>query len=142
MKTIREEEREVPVKKEYDVIVAGGGLGGIAAAIASSRAGAKTLLIERNSFVGGVATAGMCCSIFNCYYTSEHKLGVHGIPVEIADNLADAMGFGKKWHKHKGHVIYDVELGKLVSETTVSSRISTPAFSSICCNTNLPNSTS
>jgi hypothetical protein len=112
--TIREEEREVPVRKEYDVIVAGGGLGGIAAAIASVRAGAKTLLIERNTFVGGVATAGMCCSIFNCYYTSEHKLGVNGIPVEIADNLADAMGFGKKWHKHKGHIIYDVELGKLV----------------------------
>ena len=114
MKTISEEVREVPVRKEYDVIVAGGGLGGIAAAIASSRAGAKTLLIERNTFVGGVATAGMCCSIFNCYYTSEHKLGVRGIPVDIADNLAEAMGYGKAWHKHKGHVIYDIELGKLV----------------------------
>lgn len=114
MKNMKEKEREIPIRSEYDVIVAGGGLGGIAAAIASARAGAKTLLIERNTFLGGVATAGMCCSIFNCYYTSEHQLGVRGIPVEIADNLAEAMGYGKAWHKHKGHVIYDIELGKLV----------------------------
>jgi len=112
--TINEAARSVPVKGEYDVIVAGGGLGGIAAAIAAARTGAKTLLIERNTFVGGVATAGMCCSIFNCYYTADHRLGPQGIPVEIADALADAMGYGKRWHKHKGHIIYDIERGKLV----------------------------
>ena len=105
--------RETPVRGEWDVIVAGGGLGGVAAALASARAGAKTLLVERNSFVGGVATAGMCCSVFNCYYTSDHRLGTTGIAVEVADALADAMGYGRKWHDHKGHVIYDVELGKL-----------------------------
>jgi ribulose 1,5-bisphosphate synthetase/thiazole synthase len=114
MKKIDEKIYKLPVSGEYDVIVAGGGFGGIAAAIASARAGADTLLVERNSFVGGVATAGMCCSIFNCYYTSEHELGVHGIAVEVADKLAAAMGYGKVWHQHKGHVIYDLELGKLV----------------------------
>jgi ribulose 1,5-bisphosphate synthetase/thiazole synthase len=111
---VHEASRDVPVRGEYDVIVAGGGLGGIAAALASARCGARTLLVERNSFVGGVATAGMCCSIFNCYYTSDHRLGPTGIPVEIADALAEAMGYGKKWHDHKGHIIYDIELGKLV----------------------------
>ncbi len=111
---IHESAREVPVRGSYDVIVAGGGLGGIAAALAAARLGAKTLLVERNSFVGGVATAGMCCSIFNCYYTRDHRLGSTGIPVEIADELAKAMGYGAKWHAHKGHIIYDIELGKLV----------------------------
>ena len=112
--TIAEAARTVPVRGEYDVIVAGGGLGGIAAAVAAARTGARTLLIERNTFVGGVATAGMCCSIFNCYYTADHRLGPAGIAVEVADALADAMGYGKLWHKHKGHIIYDVERGKLV----------------------------
>ena len=111
---IEEESRHLPVKGNWDVIVCGGGLGGIAAAIAAARTGAKTLLVERNGFVGGVATAGMCCGIFNCYYTSEHQLGVHGIAVEVADKLAEAMGYGKAWHHHKGHIIYDLELGKLV----------------------------
>jgi len=113
-RTIEEAQRETPVRGEYDVIVAGGGLGGIAAAMAAARTGAKTLLIERNTFVGGVATAGMCCSIFNCYYTSDRRLGPAGIPVEIADALAEAMGYGKRWHQHKGHIIYDIERGKLV----------------------------
>ena len=111
---VREEARDVMVRGEYDVIVAGGGLGGVAAAVAAARCGARTLLVERNSFLGGVATAGMCCSIFNCYYTSDHRLGSTGIPVEIADALAQAMGYGRKWHNHKGHIIYDIELGKLV----------------------------
>ena len=114
--TVPEPARHLPVRAEYDVVVCGGGLGGTAAAIAAARAGAKTLLIERNGFLGGVATAGMCCSIFNCFYTggSERRLGTTGIAVEVADAVAEATGYGRKWHAHKGHVIYDIELGKLV----------------------------
>lgn len=121
MKSIQEKVREIHVRGEYDVIVCGGGLGGVAAAIAAARGGAKTLLIERNSFLGGVATAGMCCSIFNCYYTGSEprKLGTTGIAVEVADALAEAIGFGRKWHNHKGHIIYDIEQGKLILQELV-----------------------
>jgi len=114
--TVAEPRRQLPVRGEYDVIVCGGGLGGTAPAPAAARAGAKTLLIERNSFLGGVATAGMCCSIFNCYYTGgePRRLGTTGIAVEVADTMAEVMGYGRKWHDHKGHIIYDIERGKLV----------------------------
>jgi hypothetical protein len=121
MSTLREQTREIPVRGEFDVIVCGGGLGGTAAAIAAARAGAKTLLIERNNFLGGVATAGMCCSIFNCYYTGTEprRLATGGIAVELADTLADATGYGRQWHAHKGHIIYDIERGKLVLQEQV-----------------------
>ncbi len=46
-------------KKDYDVTVIGGGPGGLPAAIASARNGAKTLLVERNGFLGGVAATGL-----------------------------------------------------------------------------------
>ena len=44
--------------EEFDVIVIGGGIAGCAAAISSARAGARTLLIEKLIFLGGLATAG------------------------------------------------------------------------------------
>jgi ribulose 1,5-bisphosphate synthetase/thiazole synthase len=118
-RSIEEPQRQTPVRAEVDVLVAGGGLGGISAAMAAARAGARTMIVERNGFLGGVATAGMCCSIFNCLYTADHRLGVTGNAVEVTDALAEAEGYGKRWHKHKGHIIYDVEQAKWVLESLV-----------------------
>ena len=109
------------IQADADVMVCGGGLGGVAAAIAAARSGARTLLIERNTYLGGVATAGMCCSIFNCYFTggSNRRLATGGIAVEVADRLAQAEGYGDTWRKHKGHIIYDIENGKRVLQEMV-----------------------
>ncbi len=48
--------REVPVAANVDVLVAGGGPAGFGAALAASRQGASTLLIERNAVLGGAST--------------------------------------------------------------------------------------
>jgi ribulose 1,5-bisphosphate synthetase/thiazole synthase len=113
---IEEAKRSLPVYDTVDVLVCGGGLGGSAAALAAARAGAKTLLVERNTYLGGVATAGMCCSVFNCYFTGgeKRKLETHGIALEIADAFAETSGAGPKWRQHKGHIIFDLEKAKLV----------------------------
>lgn len=49
---------EIEIKKRYhaDVVVAGGGTAGVFAAIAAARTGAKTILIEKNSILGGTMT--------------------------------------------------------------------------------------
>ncbi|MBQ8813887.1 MAG: FAD-dependent oxidoreductase [Lachnospiraceae bacterium] len=46
------------VKNTYDVVVVGGGLAGICAAVSSAREGAKTALIERYGILGGMLTSG------------------------------------------------------------------------------------
>ncbi len=51
--------RNLKICGEYDVIVAGGGMAGVGAAIAASRNGCKTLLIEVTSALGGLATFGL-----------------------------------------------------------------------------------
>lgn len=58
------EKLDTQVVKEYDVIVAGSGPAGSAAAITAARAGAKTLLLECNSCLGGVWTAGQLAWLF------------------------------------------------------------------------------
>ena len=50
--------RDLPVLHSADVIVAGGGPGGLGAAVMAARAGAKTLLVERYGFLGGMAVSG------------------------------------------------------------------------------------
>lgn len=56
--TIRRPERCVPVWAEYDVAVTGGGIAGVAAALAAARCGAKVCLIEKYAGLGGLATMG------------------------------------------------------------------------------------
>ncbi|MBT6144972.1 MAG: FAD-dependent oxidoreductase, partial [Gemmatimonadetes bacterium] len=58
VKRVTEAERTLPVTAEADVIVAGGGIAGVAAAIAAARNGASVCLLEKSYGLGGLATLG------------------------------------------------------------------------------------
>jgi hypothetical protein len=94
MRTITEPARQLPIISQSDVVVAGGGPGGIVAALAAARAGAKTLLIERYGFLGGMATAGLMTSFngFRNEVPPNHVQTVRGIAQEIVDRLLSAGG--------------------------------------------------
>ena len=65
----------------YDVIVAGGGPAGCAAAAAAAKNGAKTLLIERAGFLGGMSSGGMVPEF--CPYTDGEKIIHNGIAKDV-----------------------------------------------------------
>jgi len=94
MKTVLEPSRELPVVAEPEVAVIGGGPGGMVAALASARSGARTLLIERYGFVGGMATAGLMTSFngFRNEHAPDHVQTVRGIAQELVDRLLAAGG--------------------------------------------------
>lgn len=50
---VQEPGRQTPVLHEADVVVIGGGLSGVGAALGAARTGAKTLIIERTGYLGG-----------------------------------------------------------------------------------------
>jgi len=81
--------KDIQAKEAYDVIVAGSGSAGSTAAIASARAGAKTLLIERLPFLGGISTAVL--DTFYGYYTpgkAARKI-VGGIADDVVKGLQE-----------------------------------------------------
>jgi len=50
---------QTPVTKTCDVLVCGGGFGGISAALAAARHGSKVILLEKEYILGGLGTAGL-----------------------------------------------------------------------------------
>ncbi|MBD2847017.1 FAD-dependent oxidoreductase [Paenibacillus sp. IB182496] len=73
-------------KLEADVVVCGGGPAGINAALAAARGGAKTLLIERYGFLGGMSTIALVYP-WMTFHTMEGKQVIGGIAQEIVDRL-------------------------------------------------------
>lgn len=57
--TYLKEALETPIRARHEVVVVGGGIAGVAAALAAAREGAEVLLIEREFILGGLATAGL-----------------------------------------------------------------------------------
>ncbi len=47
------------IKKSYDIIVAGGGVAGTAAAVSAAQHGCSVLLLEKSNILGGLATLGL-----------------------------------------------------------------------------------
>ncbi|MBQ1194869.1 MAG: FAD-dependent oxidoreductase [Clostridia bacterium] len=77
----------IPDTIESEVVVVGGGPAGLCAAVAAARGGAKVLLVEKNAFCGGMATAGMVAPFMTCYDSGGDKMLIRGIFEELVERL-------------------------------------------------------
>ncbi len=74
-------EREIPIRRDVDVFIAGGGPAGVAAALAARRQGASVYLAEGHSCFGGMGTAALV-PVF--LYFSD---GVHFVAAGIGEEI-------------------------------------------------------
>lgn len=77
----------IPDTLQSDVVVIGGGPAGLCAAVAAARGGAKVILVEKNAFCGGMATAGMVAPFMTCYDSGGDKMLIRGIFEELVERL-------------------------------------------------------
>jgi len=82
-------ERCVPLDDSWDVIVAGGGPAGCAAATAAAREGARTLLLEATGALGGMGTSGLVP--WFCGYGDGERIIARGLAEHVRCALADGM---------------------------------------------------
>ena len=103
MDTYCEPSREIPVARNVDVIVVGGGPAGIGAAIASARNGAHTVLIEQYGYLGGTATASLmaCINGFRNQVEPDSTQTVRGIAEEIVLEMKERDGIGTSPYPQK-----------------------------------------
>lgn len=81
----------VPLAANVDVLVVGGGPAGIAAAVASARNGARTLLLEKQGYLGGNLTAGLVGPCMTSYSLDGSQQLIKGIFEELVLKM-ESMG--------------------------------------------------
>src|SRR5690606_11912508 len=89
---------DVPLAGEFDLVVAGGGAAGWAAAITAARLGLRTALVEEMPFLGGMSTGGAVGTFCGFYMQAADGALVPlvgGLPLAVADALrARGHGYG------------------------------------------------
>jgi hypothetical protein len=85
-------QRDIPVRHQVDVFVAGGGPAGVAAAVAARRQGAKVFLAEGTNCFGGMGTIGLVPAFMQ--FGDGVNFCAGGIGREVLDRLRAAGGTG------------------------------------------------
>ena len=101
--------------ENYDVLVAGGGLAGFAAALSAARNGAKTILIEKEGYLGGLGVIGAVV-LHNFFNVFDATPGAPRLRVAkgIAQELVDRVQL-------RGGAIEDIRVEKFGDHTSIIS---------------------
>jgi len=122
-------DKEIPIIRDVDVLVVGGGCAGIAAAVCAARRGKKTLLTEREFCLGGTATNGMVGPFMTCTDPEGKTEIIKGFFREFIDRLIAEDGAMEpmsiqnckaysSWHMygHQNVTPFNIDTYKVVAE--------------------------
>jgi hypothetical protein len=114
-------ERPLSVMHETDVLVVGGGPAGFAAAVAAARAGAKTALVERYGYLGGLWTGGLVLLVYPTHATENgvRTKVVRGVGDELLGRIAKYPEAATNYAIGKPDPTTDPEITKRVMDEMV-----------------------
>lgn len=135
------DDRKITQKENYDVIVVGGGIAGVSAAVSAARSNASVLLIEKQVNLGGLATGGLI-SWYEPLCDGQGTQMVYGIAEELIrlcgkysfENLPEKWGGGGHNERRNGRfstffspTVFTLALDEFVIQSGVKIRFDTMA---------------
>jgi len=123
--SVDEPARRTPLYGEFDVAVAGGGPAGLAAAVCAARHGARTLLIERYGFLGGMGTAGGVTNFAGLYGKRDGETVqlVRGVVDELLERIERLGGLNAPQDGLQGRIrvrSYDIPAYKCAADQWIA----------------------
>ncbi len=121
---VHEPARTLPVFGEFDVVVVGGGPAGLAASVSAAQRGARTLLVERYGFLGGMGTAGGVTNFAGLYGVHQGQMQqvVHGVVDDLLARIEALGGLNQPQDGMQGRIrvrSYDVSAYKCAADQFV-----------------------
>lgn len=113
------------IEKRYDVIVAGGGLAGVMAAVAAAREGSSVLIIERTNSLGGMATTGLVNPFCAYREGGSKKIVNSGLFDKMLHELYLLGGSNERHPKHFNEEILKIVLDRMVRQAGVDLMLNT-----------------
>ena len=107
---------KIAERRDCDVLVCGGGTAGLGAAVSAARNGARTILLERHGYCGGICVSSLVHTFDgarNCRDNGQFVVG--GIPREVINRLAESNGLALEDNPPET-LNFDPEVMKLVSD--------------------------
>lgn len=104
------------IGKNYELVVAGGGLAGVLAAVSASREGMKVLLIEKYGFLGGMATAGLVFPFMSYVENGGKAVANAGLFADLLCRLYKIGGTNAPDSRHFKQEFMKIALDRLAAE--------------------------
>ncbi|HEX5105470.1 MAG TPA: FAD-dependent oxidoreductase [Pirellulaceae bacterium] len=119
---------------QAEVLICGGGCAGTAAALAAARQGAKTLLVEKAPFAGGIITSVGLPYFDGIASIRDHRVVVRGIALELLSKSGVCAADAKTVAKHNPTISNTFEFKLLLDQLLREQKDSlTVLFNSFAC---------
>ena len=125
-KTVKENPRQTEVLLSCDVAVVGGGPAGMAAAVGAAKAGARTVIVERFSCLGGNITASAVEP--PSWYRQEKTTMPEGVQKEIEERMIALGAVSKAGFRPSIGLNYDTEIFKYMADCYMKEYDITPVY--------------